>query len=99
MPAIEAAMYGIIGGLLGELHRWFVIRKELYKGFPPWSKSVAYWVITFLMAISGGVLVYVYSNDGTNFTTLLAFNVGLTAPLLLGKAKDNIPPLEPGTFD
>jgi hypothetical protein len=97
-PAFEA-LIGFGGGIAAELVQWYQIRFTLHKQLPDWSKSWLYWVLTFCMALAGGVLVFIYAKSGTSLTPILALNVGASAPLLLGKLAQQAPAIPPGTID
>ncbi len=99
MAVYELVGIGILGGLVAELASWFTIRRELHKGLPDWSKSRFYWTITALMALTGGLLVWLYTVSGTMMTAILAFNVGVSAPLVLEKMGRQTRPFEPGASD
>jgi hypothetical protein len=88
----DVGMIGFFGGLAAELVQWFSIRHSLHGKLPDWSRSPAYWVVTLLMAIAGGALVYVYHRSGTKMSPILALNVGASAPLLLGKIAQQADP-------
>jgi hypothetical protein len=90
---------GLVGGLLAELLRWFDLRYSLHQGLPDWSRSILYWVITFLMACAGALFVYVYILSGTKLNPILALNIGASAPLLLGKLIQQSPPMNPGSVN
>ena len=94
-PLAEAAI-GFAGGAAAELVQWFGLRFTLHKGLPDWSKSWLYWAVTFLMAVSGGGLVFLYAMSGTVLSPILALNIGASAPLLLGKLVQQTPPIESG---
>ena len=94
-PLTEAA-FGFGGGAVAELVQWFGLRFTFHRGVPDWSKSVLYWLVTLLMALSGGGLVYLYAISGTTLNPLLALNIGASAPLLLGKLVQQAPPSDPG---
>ena len=72
-------LLGALGGALAELLKWFQLREASI--LPEYSKSTAYWVITVLMILSGGVLAWAYGLDASK--ALLAINVGITAPLII----------------
>ena len=97
-PVFEA-LIGFAGGLAAELVQWFAIRHTLHKQLPDWSKSWLYWVVTFVMALAGGGLDYIYATSGTSLTPILALNVGASAPLLLGKLVQQAPSISPGKID
>ena len=90
---------GVAGGIAAELAGWFKIRRELHKGLPDWSKSKMYWVVTGLMALMGGFLVFLYLSSGTALTAFLAFNLGASAPLILGRLVEQTPPMTPGSSE
>ena len=90
---------GVAGGIAGELAGWFKIRRELHKGLPNWSKSWLYWLITLLMALAGGLLVFIYLKSGTALNAFLAFNLGASAPLILVKLIEQTPTVEPGASE
>ena len=94
-PLTEAAL-GFAGGAAAELVQWFSLRFTLHRGLPDWSKSWLYWLVTVLMALSGGGLVYLYSISGMTLNPVLALNIGASAPLLLGKLGEGTPPIDPG---
>lgn len=88
--------WGVLGGFLAELLQWFGIRHSLHRGLPDWSKSSVYWVVTVAMVFAGGGLVLMYVKSGVDLTPILAVNLGASAPLVLGRLVQQLPPLEPG---
>lgn len=88
--------FGVAGGVVAEAVQWFGLRFTLHKGLPPWSRSWLYWAVTLVMVAVGGGLAYVYAISGTKLSPLLALNVGASAPLILGKLINQVPPIEPG---
>ena len=54
LDPLIGAVPGFAGGAAAELVQWFGLRFTLHKGLPDWSKSWLYWVVTVLMAVSGG---------------------------------------------
>lgn len=94
--ATTEAVFGFAGGAAAELVQWFGLRFTFHRGLPDWSKSWLYWLVTFLMAVSGGGLVYIYALSGTPLSPILALNVGASAPLLLGKLIQQTPPIDSG---
>ena len=75
-------IYGAIGGflinILNLLELRFVPKEER-----PDFKDILYWLPFIVWPLTGGFLVHIY--QATNFTLqpLLAFNVGLSAPLTI----------------
>ena len=92
-------LYGLFGGVAIELVQWFGMRKDLYHGAPDWSKSWLYWLVTALMVIAGGGLAVAYAESGVQLTTILAINLGASAPLLLSRFGAAVPRIEPGSVD
>lgn len=81
---------GVAGGGLAELLKWYGIREQLHEGVPKYAKSWLYWIVTVVMVVTGGFLVFVHRLAGngdqndTGMNPFLALNVGATAPLILG---------------
>ena len=97
--AYDLIAIGVAGGFVVELARWFEIRRELHKGLPDWSKSWPYWLVTLLMVLAGGLLVFIYLKSGTALNAFLAFNLGASAPLILEKLIEQTPTVEPGASE
>jgi hypothetical protein len=83
-------LYGVIGGILGELLKWYALRESA--NLPTYLRSVFYWVITVLMVLAGGGLALLQGVDPSN--PWLGINVGITAPLIL-KAFASAVPVQP----
>ena len=88
----------MLGGVFGELLKWFNMRHDLHRGLPDWSRSRLYWIVTLLMAVAGGLLVLAYLRSGFTLNALLAVNLGVSAPLVLDKLFSQLP-TEPGKSD
>ena len=97
MGTIDACLIGGLGGFAAELAQWFRLRRTLHRGLPDWSKSWLYWVLTLLMVGIGAVLVWLHIQIGGPMNAFLAFNIGLSAPLILTNLSGQIPRIEPGT--
>ena len=95
MDGTTAFGCGVFGGVTAELLQWYRIRERL--SGPTSSASVWYWVVTGLMILVGGGLATLYVVSSVPLTPILAFNVGLTAPLVLAAASKNIPETELNT--
>lgn len=83
-------LYGVIGGALGELLKWYALRES--PNLPTYVKSPFYWVVTVLMVLAGGGLVLIQGVDASN--PWLGINVGITAPLIL-KGFASAVPIQP----
>jgi hypothetical protein len=70
---------GIVGGLLAEALKWYQLRESIKP--PDYLKSALYWIVTLLMALSGGGLAVI--NNGGSTSPILALNIGISAPLIL----------------
>ena len=57
---IDVFLVGTLGGTLLEVVHWWNFRRRNVRQLPKYAKSVRYWVITVLMALSGGVLTIIY---------------------------------------
>ncbi len=87
---------GVAGGIAAELLKWYRIREELHDGVPDYARTWLYWLVTVAMAFLGGLLVFLYqSTEGIELNLVLAFNIGASAPLLVGAT----PTIDPGTID
>ena len=82
MEVLLQPLWGVAGGVIAELVRWYGIRDELHKGLPEWA-SRGYWVITTVMVLAGGFLVLMHQSSGVEMNPVLAVNVGASAPTIL----------------
>ncbi len=80
--------YGVLGGALAELLKWYQMRESPTP--PPYLGSKKYWVLTVLMALAGGLLAALQNVA----SPLLAINIGISAPLVL-KALAAVTPIQP----
>ncbi len=78
---------GCGGGVLNELLHWWNLRKK--PEFPRYVRSAKYWILTLLMALVGGFIVWLYF--GQQVEGVLAVHVGLLAPLILQKMASSVP--------
>jgi len=82
-------MVGFLGGIGGEVLRWYNLRKLPPDKLPIYLKSPFYWIVSFSMAVLGGLLAVLYKINGMN--AILAFHIGLSAPLILQRLTSNVP--------
>lgn len=77
-------LVGFLGALIPEwlaIHNMRYIEKE---SRPNWIRSPFYWVVIFIMAILGGVVVFAYSYClGYPLNIILSAQVGASTPWLL----------------
>lgn len=99
MGIVEGIVYGIVGGSLVEVLKWWHIREEIQeKGLPNWSKSKPYWIITFLMIAAGGIMVFIYMESGTTLNPVVAVHLGAATPLIISGIVRQVP-VSPGKVD
>jgi hypothetical protein len=88
---LNVFLVGTAGGAVLEfLHWWNILKTNA--NFPKYAKSPFYWALTVGMAIIGGLLALFYF--GNRAQAILAFHVGLSAPLILQKLVTTV--AEPG---
>lgn len=99
LTSIEGFMFGMLGGFLAEFFGWFKLRKILHTSCPDFAESKIYWILTLGMIVVGGIIVFIYIESGFHFQTLVAVNVGATAPLLLEGMIKQTPQVSPGKIN
>jgi hypothetical protein len=78
---------GIAGGAANELLHWWGLRESPH--LPHYARSVFYWLVTLAMMLLGGALAWFQL--GSQSDPLLAFQIGLAAPMLLEKMCKVVP--------
>ena len=78
---------GIAGGAANELLHWWNLRQN--PNLPEYAKSVFYWALTAGMIVLGGGLAWLQL--GTQAEPLIAFQIGLVAPMLLQQLTKAVP--------
>jgi hypothetical protein len=96
LTLVEGFLFGVLGGVLGELFNLFKLRQQPTNLLPAWVKSLWYWILTVLMIISGGVLVLIYLKSNIPVVPILAVNIGASAPLIVGTLVAQVPAISPG---
>lgn len=89
--------FGCFGGMAVEVLRLYKLRTS--KKLPPYYKTKFYWIVTILMTLLGGGLVFTYLYSSITVTPILALNVGASAPLILASLAEGLPPISPGSTD
>ena len=89
MLASELAVFGvgIAGGAANELLHWWGLRENPH--MPEYAKRYAYWLVTLCMVALGGALALLQL--GARADALIAFQIGLAAPMLLQKLAKAVP--------
>jgi hypothetical protein len=72
---------GFAGGVVLELVHWYALTRD--PNFGAYKRSPFYWFASIGMAAAGGLLAMLYFGDRAE--GILAFHVGLSAPLILQK--------------
>ncbi len=86
-------LWGLFGGSIAEAVRWYTIRDELHAGLPAWANR-GYWVITSIMIAIGGGLVKMYESSGIEVNSILAANIGASAPAIISTLLRGAPKIE-----
>ncbi len=84
MTPLAAFMYGTLGGVLINVVRLAELATVPRIERPP-TFSDPLWVVFQFIALPlvGGVLAFLYHQDGAALKPLLAMNIGVSAPLIL----------------
>jgi hypothetical protein len=72
---------GIAGGIANEILHWWGLREN--PNLPDYAKRPFYWLITVAMTVLGGSLTWLQL--GSQADGLIAFQIGLVAPMMLQK--------------
>lgn len=87
----EAALYGVVGGMLPEILALYKLRHAKRSEKPDWLSSGFYWVVTSLMVLLGGATAAFYQKIGVNVNELMAIHLGIATPLLISTATKEKP--------
>jgi hypothetical protein len=93
---LENFCFAVAGGFAVEILGLWKLRQQAPENLPQWLKSMFYWLCTFAMILTGGVLALVYSYSNVTLTAITAFHVGVTAPLIVASLSEFTPVIEPG---
>ena len=72
---------GMAGGVVNEVLHWWGLRESAV--LPEYAARPLYWIVTLAMVVLGGGLAWLQL--GTSADALIAFEIGLAAPLILQK--------------
>jgi hypothetical protein len=74
---------GFVGGFAAEgLGIWKITRT--HTKMPAIIKRPLYWIMSLFMCLMGMLLVFLYTTSGVTMIPILAFNIGVSAPFILG---------------
>ena len=100
MEVWEGFWYGVFGGSLGELLKWWNIKDELKeKGLPQRFKHLGYVGLVVAMAVVGGIFVKMYIESGAVINAFMAVHIGAATPLIMAGMMRETPSVSPGTVD
>ncbi|WP_164850606.1 hypothetical protein [Enterobacter sp. N18-03635] len=91
----ELVMWGLFGGLIPELIAIYKLREADKGTRPKWLTSFFYWIVTIVMILTGGALVFFYVQIlKVQLNEILAIHIGASAPIILqglaqGKIQSN----------
>lgn len=88
----ETILWGAFGAFAAEALVWFGIRHLRPQDYPFWVRSPVYYVIAAVMIAIGGIVALAYARSGTTLNAVLAMQIGASAPLIIRKARDLVPP-------
>ena len=91
MEFLAGFLYGVLGGFFAELLGHYRLRHQTKDQFPEWIRSPYYWIVTILMVLAGGGLVFIYLASGVPMKPIIAVNIGASAPLIIGRLTAQTP--------
>ena len=80
---ITNCIIGFAGGVAAEGIGIYKITRTHTK-IPAIMKRTLYWVMSIFMCLMGMLLVFLYTTSGVTMIPILAFNIGASAPFILG---------------
>ena len=83
---VISAIGGFIYNVVPLLELW-----KAPKESRPDFKDFLYWLPYFVWPILAGFLIYLYEVPGMTITKLLAFHIGISAPLIIRKMIEVLP--------
>lgn len=78
---------GVGGGLANEVLHWWGLREN--PNLPDYATRPFYWLVTFAMTVLGGGLAWLQL--GSQADGLIAFQIGLAAPMVLQRLMKAVP--------
>jgi hypothetical protein len=78
---------GLAGGGANELLHWWGLREN--PNLPEYAKKIFYWAVTLAMIGLGGGLAWIQLGSAAD--ALIAFQIGLAAPMVLQKLGQAVP--------
>lgn len=92
MGFLETFLWGAFGGVGAEAATWAAIRYSKPTEYPYWLKSPLYYAIAVFLILLGGGVAVMYARSATPLNPVLAAQIGASAPLLLRKFSEAVPP-------
>lgn len=86
MSTLALIGYGLLGGVALEALHWYMLARRPQE-IAAFRRRPLYWITTAVMVLLGGVMPLLYNVQNA----LLAFQLGLTAPLALQKLATMLP--------
>ncbi len=83
-------VFGCAGGFVAEYVGVWNLRKEEPHLWPAYFKRFRYYAISAVMVLMGGGLAVIYGMNP--MPAILALNIGASAPLIIQKLTQTIPP-------
>jgi hypothetical protein len=78
---------GLTGGIANEILHWWGLREN--PQLPQYASQPLYWIVTLAMMLLGGGLAWLQL--GAHADGLIAFQIGLAAPMVLQKLAKGAP--------
>jgi len=80
---MEIFVWGAFGGFCAEAIGIIELRRAAARELPDFLRSWFYWACVAILVGMGGGLAAAYDSSGESISTILAVNIGASAPLLV----------------
>jgi CBS-domain-containing membrane protein len=99
LGSIEGTLWGCFGGFAAYVFGTLRLTQERPDKIIEWffkkEVLIASLIIAIFQSILGGLVCFAYIRSGHSFDTLLAINIGATAPLIFTSVASKTPVIEP----